>query len=158
MRHVVEIGDPAELRDLFATIERETNLEDPDAPEEARRGLDLSIASFDSCASDSFWILAAATGDSFVGYATVARVPKLDARLGVLLVDELYVLEAHRRQGHGQALIEAADNLVRGLGYWMLRLIVTADNADAIAFYRSLGFQQTDGGLYQRDSNRAATK
>jgi ribosomal protein S18 acetylase RimI-like enzyme len=55
-------------------------------------------------------------------------------------VAELAVAAAHRRRGHGTALVEA---LAAGSAAGEMRLTVRADDADARAFYVALGFETT---------------
>ena len=65
---------------------------------------------------------------------------------GAAVADLLAVAPAHRRQGHGRRLIEAA--LAHyAEGYPSLRLATQDGNLDAIAIYRRLGFRQTGAEL-----------
>ena len=54
-------------------------------------------------------------------------------------MDELYVLEEHRRQGAAQALFVAAERAARDKGALRLDLLAWAFSAPALAFCRSLG-------------------
>jgi ribosomal protein S18 acetylase RimI-like enzyme len=47
---------------------------------------------------------------------------------------------AHRRRGCGRALLEEAERLLRAEGCPKINLQVRATNAEAVAFYRSVGF------------------
>ncbi|MGK2740647.1 N-acetyltransferase family protein [Tepidicaulis sp. LMO-SS28] len=69
-------------------------------------------------------------------------VRREEARFGYIA--DLYVEEAARGSGAGQALMEAAEAHFRGLGIRQLRLFAVAGNARARAFYAKLGY-----GLYE---------
>ena len=78
-----------------------------------------------------------------IGYAILAACWSNELGGEVLILDELYVMPAHRSRGHARALIEA---LERGEGPWPVRpvaleLEVTPDNARARALYERLGFK-----------------
>ncbi len=53
-------------------------------------------------------VLLARIGSAPVGYLTAAVIPKLDQRLGVLYVDELWVAPPHRSAGIARAMLSAA--------------------------------------------------
>ena len=101
-----------------------------------------SRRAFDFWSSDSFWLLCAREEGELTGYATVVRVPKLDARRGFLFVDELYVLEEYRRRGTAAALVQRVCALAGELGYRGVRLLVRSENEGARALYRRLGFRE----------------
>lgn len=50
----------------------------------------------DALSSDCVWFLIAFYRDQPAGLAILARTPKLDARLGFLYLDELYVMHEFR--------------------------------------------------------------
>ena len=56
----------------------------------------------------------------------------------------LAVAPAFQRQGHGRALVEAAESGLAALGCPKINLQIRATNHDVIAFYRSLGFSVDD--------------
>lgn len=56
-------------------------------------------------------------------------------------VSDLYVEEAHRRQGHARALLAEAANRTRRAGIRSLRLGVICGNEAAEETYRRFGFQ-----------------
>ncbi|MGH1578997.1 N-acetyltransferase family protein [Planktotalea sp.] len=75
------------------------------------------------------------------GYAAVQRGVQLQFARRFLDVQHLYVAQDARRMGVGRALMDAADShaaLHRCVG---LSLGVMAQNAEAQAFYRALGFE-----------------
>ena len=110
--------------------------------EEAMLNLREARAGYELLASDSFWLLLAALDGAPAGLAAVARVPKADARVGFLWVDELRVLPAFRRQGVATALLKHAAALAGELGLAGVRLLVRPENEAARALYRRLGFDE----------------
>ncbi len=77
------------------------------------------------------------------GYALL--IPFWSNELGgeVVVIDELYIKQAYRKQGHGRALLV---ELVRGEGLWpgravALELEVTPQNGRAASLYASVGFE-----------------
>ena len=94
--------------------------------------------------SDSAVLLADDDGDA-VGFATVVvrdtpPVPVfVPGRVGV--VDTLGVAARARRRGVGRMLMAAAEAWLRERGARDLELTVYEVNADAIAFYESLGYR-----------------
>jgi len=67
-----------------------------------------------------------------------------------LYVDELYVLQAYRRQGVGRALFEQLSRLARDQGLAGLRLLVRPENESARRFYQSLGFGESNTILCEK--------
>ena len=65
---------------------------------------------------------------------------------GTPVIDLIAVAPAHRRQGHGRRLVEAALAHYAD-GYPSLRLATQDSNQDAIAIYLRLGFRQTGAQL-----------
>ena len=61
-----------------------------------------------------------------------------DGRRGYL--QHLTVSPSHRGQGIGKALLQAATSALHAIGIDKTHLMVLADNADAMAFYRHLGW------------------
>jgi ribosomal protein S18 acetylase RimI-like enzyme len=57
-----------------------------------------------------------------------------------LSVDQIATDQAHRRQGHARALLDAACALAREHGCHEIILDTWADNADAHAVFRAMGF------------------
>ena len=142
------------LEALVARIEAEDHPEDPEAAARAPRGMAESLSRYDALASDSVWLLLAYSDDRTAGLAVLARVPKLDGRVGFLYLDELHVLAEHRRRGIGRALIGSAVDLVRELGLAGIRLLTRPDNEAARALYESLGFHGSETLLYQSRVDR----
>lgn len=93
-------------------------------------------ADFDrAVAGDSSTILLLRDGDALLGSAMVGD----DGHRG--WVYYLAVGEAARGQGHGRALMAAAESWLRARGCPKLQLMVREGNAAAIGFYRALGLE-----------------
>lgn len=78
------------------------------------------------------------SGDRIVGQAEM-RLVEEDAALGY--VNLFYVVPELRRQGLGRLLHRHAVSVFSGLGKRAIRLSVAARNAEALAFYRRLGWR-----------------
>jgi ribosomal protein S18 acetylase RimI-like enzyme len=84
-------------------------------------------------------LLVAIVDDAVVGYALGFQLPTLHANGTILIIQELVVDPAHRRQGHGRALVEAL--LARGQASGAVEATVPTRRAGD--FYRHLGFLET---------------
>lgn len=62
-------------------------------------------------------------------------------RRKIMVVDEICVEEAFRRQGIGTEMMLEVQALARALGCTDMQLGVYPQNADAVAFYQKCGFQ-----------------
>ena len=128
---------------LIGMIEGEANPSDEMVRERATAGVHASLVRYDFTHSDSCWMLLATLGDAPAGYASVVRIPKADARVGFLFVDELYVLQAFRRAGVARALLDAVEQLAVELGLAGVRLLVRIENEAARNLYRKAGYAQS---------------
>lgn len=91
--------------------------------------------------------------DSADGLAAYALL-RMQGRLGHLL--SLAVDPQARRQGHGRALIHAAEEAARSRGARHMQLELREDNASARALYSSLGYRQHGTWLaYYEDESDA---
>jgi ribosomal protein S18 acetylase RimI-like enzyme len=151
---IVARSDLAELERLWRDIEREEHPGDGDAGACAVRGSRRSLSEFDYLGADSFWIFASEAERRFVGYASAARIPKADARVGFLFIDELYVLSNYRRLGHATRILEAAATHARNLRLGGVRLLVDPANAAARRLYDRLGFVERNQILCERQIDR----
>jgi ribosomal protein S18 acetylase RimI-like enzyme len=106
-------------------------------------GLRAARERYDLLRSDSFWLLMARVDGQPAGLAAVARLPKADARVGFLFVDELWVLPAYQRQGVATALLRHVIALASDLGLAGVRLLVRPENEAARRLYRALGFDES---------------
>lgn len=89
----------------------------------------------------------------------IAIVSALDVALLVGTTAELQLLvvaPSHRRQGIGEALVEAASDWARSVGAETITLRTANYRADAHAFYEQLGFAQiTSFRTYRRSLPRS---
>lgn len=83
------------------------------------------------------------------GLAILTRIPKLDARLGFLYLDELHVIKEFRRHGIGKALLRCCIKLAEELKLAGIRLLARIDNEPARRLYESVGFRGNETMLYQ---------
>ena len=133
------------FRQLIRDIAVEWRPQNPNVADDEEAGLDQALRSFDFLASDSFWIVAGRQDGKFVGYASIARIPKMDARVGALYLDELYVLAPYRRRGVAYALLREIAKLGKELSAWRVRLLVGPENEAARELYRKAGYSEGNG-------------
>jgi ribosomal protein S18 acetylase RimI-like enzyme len=131
--------DLPRLERLWGDIAREENPGDGEAAEHAILASKRSLVALDYLDTDSFWIFASEADGRYVGYVAAARIPKTDARIGFLFIDELYVLCGYRRQGHATRLLEMAVTHAMNLRLGGVRLLVDPENAAARQLYQKLG-------------------
>ena len=89
-------------------------------------------------------VLIAEGEDGVVGVATLWIKPDLAHGDVVVEVPMLVVSSASRRRGIGKLLVDEIRGMAATEGATLVELIATSDNANARAFYRSLGFVETD--------------
>ena len=157
----IELATEGHLNDLstlLQIIEAEDHPVDPTVAEIALDGLRGSLNHFDTLNSDCVWILIAFDGDQPAGLAILTRIPKLDARLGFLYLDELHVIEKYRRHGIGKALLQRCIELALELGLAGIRLLARIDNDSARRLYESVGFQGNEAMLYQFQFDHSASQ
>lgn len=139
------------VKDLFREIDREAGEAlVPRGFVEQADGIEASLRHHDFTRSDAFWIWLARAGPAWAGYATAARIPKLDRRVGVLYLDEIYVLQRFRRLGAGSALLDAVFTLARELGCWKIRLNADRTRRGLRRFYERNGFRDDQDGFFQK--------
>src|SRR5436309_7915848 len=100
----------------MGAIESERLPGDPLASRRAEAEVRLSLARFDFTQSAASRMLMAMSAGAAAGYALVVRIPKPDARVGFLFVEELYVLGAYRRAGVASALLRECEKVARAWG------------------------------------------
>ncbi|MCK5586178.1 GNAT family N-acetyltransferase [Candidatus Bipolaricaulota bacterium] len=108
-----------------------------------------SLRLLGALSSDCAWFLIAFYGDQPAGLAILMRIPKLDARLGFLYLDELHVIKEFRRHGIGKALLRRCIKLAEELKLAGIRLLARIDNEPARCLYESVGFRGNETMLYQ---------
>lgn len=94
-------------------------------------------------ADERHHLLVAADGDTTVGFVSGVELIHPDKGTEMLLY-ELSVDEAHRRQGIGRALVEALLRLARRRGCYDVFVLTERANTAAVATY--LSAQATDDG------------
>ena len=94
---------------------------------------------YDAMGEDCFFP-AAFEGERCVGLAVVKRTP-----FRYLLLDDLKVCAAYRRQGVGRALVEEMKSLAAGEGCRGVYAVAQDNNLSACLFYLACGFRL--GGL-----------
>jgi len=85
----------------------------------------------------------------YEGTVVGAVLGGFDGRRG--LVYHLAVAENHRNRGVGALLMEELEKRLRAKGCIRTYLLVTRDNAEAIAFYEKGGWQKMDLYVYGKD-------
>ena len=128
---------------LMGDIEAKRLPADPDASARAEAEARLSLSRFDFTRSTACRVLLASVGASAAGYALVVRIPKADARVGFLYVDELYVLALYRRMGVAAALLAQCESVARDWGLHGIRLLVRPENDTARQLYRGAGYSES---------------
>jgi len=90
------------------------------------------------------------SADTVVGLALWFRTFSTWTGRTGLWLEDLFVEEAHRRAGHGRALLAALAGLCVERGWPRLEWTVLDWNIDAVAFYRSVGAVGQDAWTTQR--------
>lgn len=132
---------PALVR-FFRALAAAEAPDDPGADERGAAGLRHSLEAWNFLRSDSSFVLLARVDGEPAGYILAVRIPKADARVGFLFVDEVYTLPAYRRRGVARALLERTQALAAELGLAGVRLLVRPENEPARGLYRSCGFAE----------------
>ncbi|MCC6536441.1 MAG: GNAT family N-acetyltransferase [Bryobacterales bacterium] len=133
---MIEKAGPQDLAQLLLAMQQfynEEGLTYDDA--RARRSLELLLTD----ARHGF-VLIARQGAEIAAYAAVTHCFSLEFGGPFALLDEIFVLPAHRGQGLGQTLIQAVFDECRAQGFAAIRLEVEHENERAFAVYRKLGF------------------
>jgi GNAT superfamily N-acetyltransferase len=104
---------------------------------EAAARLCADLSRIPSAASFIAWLDDKPIGliNCFEGYSTFKARPLLN-------VHDIAVLEGHRGQGVGHALLQAAESHARSRGCCKLTLEVLSGNAPAMQSYKRFGFEQ----------------
>ena len=89
-------------------------------------------------------VIVAEGEDGVVGAATLWVKPDLAHGDVVVEVPMLVVASSARRRGVGRLLVDEIRGVAAAEDATLVELIATSDNANARAFYRSLGFVETD--------------
>ena len=136
------------LGELIRAIEAKDHPDDSMGVDSALEGMRRSLRHFDALSSEYVWFLIAFYRDQPAGLAILTRIPKLDARLGFLYLNELHVIHVFRRHGIGEALLRRCIKLAEELGLAVIRLLARIDNKLARCLYESAGFRGSETMLY----------
>jgi len=82
------------------------------------------------------------------GYISASIIPKPDARIGTMFVDEVWVPDEYRGNGIAKLLMKKVIDESERMGMWRTRLYVAADNPGAIRCYESVGMVRDEGSCY----------
>jgi len=95
-------------------------------------------------ADDRHLFVVACVDDNPVGYAFGYRLCRFDGCSSVMFIYEVEVVERHRRQGIGRALIEEMKTLAKEDGCYQMFLHTNRSNEAAMALYQSAGGEEGD--------------
>ncbi|MBV9454610.1 MAG: GNAT family N-acetyltransferase [Rubrobacter sp.] len=90
------------------------------------------------------WVLVAEAENGVVGAASLWIKPDLAHGDIVVEVPMLVVSQNTRRRGIGRLLVEKTQTIATAENVALIELVATRENDTARAFYRSLGFVETD--------------
>jgi GNAT superfamily N-acetyltransferase len=85
-----------------------------------------------------------------VGYAVLTLGYSLEFAGRYALLDELFILEAHRGRGAGRQVLPFLEDQCRAMGLQALRLEVARANRGARDLYAKMGFELHDRDLMTR--------
>ncbi|KAK2942485.1 putative polyamine N-acetyltransferase [Blattamonas nauphoetae] len=71
-----------------------------------------------------------------------------------LEIERIYVRSEFKRRGIGKFLVEYAEKISREAGCSSMRLWVWGQNFGALAFYKSMGFVQTESHVFMLGNDR----
>lgn len=92
-------------------------------------------------------ILVAQKNDSVVGMVSIQQVISTAMGERVGLIEDMIVTRDFRRMGIGRMLLKAMIHISEDLGYARLSLGADMRNDEALAFYRTFGFETSNMGL-----------
>ncbi len=88
-------------------------------------------------------------GGALVGYVALTFGFSMEFGGRDAFIDDLYVVDSHRAQGIGRALIAACENTCKEAGVRALHLAVRPSNP-AASLYRRLGFREQEHRLMSK--------
>ena len=91
----------------------------------------------------SFWAVAAFEGERVVGGITAHTIPMTRTSSSELFIYDLAVHDEYRRRGAGRLLVSSLCAQALEAGISEVFVPADDDDADAIAFYRSLGGEES---------------
>jgi len=98
-------------------------------------------------ASDQTDMLVARDAGAIIGMATLVTIRTATGRR--CFIDDVVVLDSHRGQGIGEALIRAAIDLARQHGAAKVDLTSRPEREAANRLYRRIGFAQRETNVYR---------
>ena len=108
-------------------------------------------ADYTALENENFYIFAIQTKNIFIGYITIAYIPKVGIDYhgynGHLYIDELWINPNYRRKGLAKVLMDKADTLCREKKISGLRVGVYATNEEAISLYNQCGYEHIGTNL-----------
>jgi GNAT superfamily N-acetyltransferase len=110
-------------------------------------GVDATPVAPDEFAPPVGVFLLACLGDEAIGCVGLRRH---DPR--TVEVKRMYIRAAHRRRGHGRALLHAVEARARGLGYRRIILETGTAQPEALGLYSDEGYRRIPGFGHHRDS------
>jgi len=133
------VGGPIEIRlvgpDDFALVTEVRGIFDnPPIPEQTR----------DFLASDREFLWLAFCDGEITGFVSATSILHPD-KLPHLFVNELETREGFRRRGIATRLMRTVQDYGKAQGLWPIWVAAEGDDAQAIAFYRSLGDMEERG-------------
>lgn len=135
---------PATETDLPALLAlyRELNPDDAPLPPASARSVWAAIAT-----QQGRTVLVADLDGALSGTADCTVLPNLTrGGRSILVVENVVVADAYRRQGVGRQLMDAAAQLAGSTGCYKVQLLA-ADGHEAHTFYRACGFQPLAQGF-----------
>jgi GNAT superfamily N-acetyltransferase len=129
-------GDLAALTALLAELFRLEADFSPDAVKQAA-GLMLLLK------TDGALVMVAESDGQVIGLCTVQTLISTVEGGPVGLLEDMLVARHCRRQGIGQALLQAALEWAADRGLTRLQLLAEADNRSALEFYSKCGWKKT---------------
>jgi diamine N-acetyltransferase len=90
------------------------------------------------------WFFALTRNNEAIGYAVLTRA--FDHEIGgeFAVLTDFFLLQQHRRQGHGSRALELIEEFARSQAFRSLDLYVLEHNADVRQFYQRHGFRGVD--------------
>lgn len=87
------------------------------------------------------WFFELARNEEAIGYAVLTRA--FDHEIGgeLAILTDFFILEPHRRQGHGSRAIQLLEEFARAQGFHAMDLYVLNHNAQVREFYIRRGFR-----------------
>lgn len=93
--------------------------------------------------TSSFWAVAAFAGERVVGGITAHTIPMTRSPSSELFIYDLAVHDGYRRQGAGRLLVSTLCTQALEAGVSEIFVPADDDDVDALAFYRSLGGEES---------------